>query len=330
MSGLLNSQRDLYAFQTLLEKMVTGLTDNDSGEYICRQVIYFLTRYDHSREITLKQMQLLLTMADKVIPFLVQYSGGKFLDFLLKTDACKLLRARGINLILETKFGHMDAIDHVYLLFVEYLCWVLKRNNRFERFHNSDIELFLKTINNIRAVDQTYVRYIPTKKLLLEAFHRVNRERRITSQEELDIVQGKGRVGLLLFPNNKEGKAEVERNRFETLEVEGQMAVVGKSGIFSNLEIDIKPHYEYYMNAHNIPIVQNADKYLIASSDCDPLMNARYRDLTNLWPVVTYHVGIIPLRPNQDEFKFPKEVHFCRAFDLDGRSFIPLPNAITI
>lgn len=330
MSGLLKSQVDMYAFQRLLEKMVSDPKEDDSAEYTCRQAIFYISRYSHSREITLRQMQLLLTMADKVIPVLVQYSSGQFIETLLQTDACKLLRAKGINLILETKFGHMDAIDHVYLLFLEHLCLVLKRDNRFERFHNSDVELFLKTIKSIRAVDQTYARYVPTKKLLLDIFHRVNQERLVTPQDELDIIQGRGRTGLLLFPNTDEGRAEVERNKYDTMVVNEGIAVVSKSGIFSNLEIDIKPHYEYYMNAHHIPIVQNENKYLIASTDCDPLMNARYRDLTNLWPVVTYHVGNIPLRPSGDEFKFPKEVNFCRAFDLNGRSFIPLPNEITV
>lgn len=310
--------------------MVDGPSEDDSCEYICRQALFYISRYNHSRGITLRQMQILLTMADKVIPFFVQHSGGQLIDVLLKTDACQLLRSRGIKLVLETKFGHMDAIDHVYILFLEYLCLVLRRSNQYEQFHHSDIEMFLKTASSIRAVDQTYAKYIPTRKLLLEAYHKANQERLLTAQDELDIIRGEGRVGLMLFPNNESGQAEIEKKGFEHIVIDGNLAIVAKSGVFSNLEIDIDPHYEYYMNAHNIPIVQNEDKYLIASTDCDPLMNARYRDLTNLWPVVTYHVGDIPLRPKDNEFQFPKQVHFCKAFDLDGRQFLPLRNAIPI
>ena len=330
MSGILHSQKDFYEFQKLLMSMVNKSDSEEPGDYTCRKVLFLIARYNHSRDITLRQMQLLLTIADHVIPFFVQHSGGLFIETLLKTDACELLRQKGINIVLETKFGHMDAIDHIYILFLEYLCLVLQRNNRYQQFHNSDIELFLKTANSIRAVDQTYAKYIPTKKLLMEEYHKFNHERLLTPQDELDIVQGRGRLGLMLFPNKAEWREELDKKGVEHIDIDGNMAVTAKSGIFANLEIDIDPHYEYYMNAHNIPIVRNNDKYLIASSDCDPLMNARYRDLTNLWPVVTYHVGDIPLKSQENEFKFPKEIHFCRAFDLDGRQFQPLRSAISI
>ena len=57
MSGLLKSQVDMYAFQRLLEKMVSDPKEDDSAEYTCRQAIGYISRSSHSRERTLRRRQ---------------------------------------------------------------------------------------------------------------------------------------------------------------------------------------------------------------------------------------------------------------------------------
>ena len=328
MNEVLDIYHDLYSFRLQLDRMVKGGDDEDAPFYICQKAIYFIRKYRNSEEVTMKQMEIVLSLANKVIPFLVKHSKCVFLEELLATRACDLLRSAGINIILNTKFGRLDAIDQVYLLFLEYVCFQLKQDIEVKKVENSDLELFLLTTGNIRRVEQFYAKYIPMRQFMVDEFKRINPQIALTKQDEKDIVAGRGRMGLNIFPKNEESKKEIGRRKCVCKEVKHGLAIACKFGLYANLEVEIKPRNSFYMESQKITFATNNDNYLIASPDCNPLMNARYRDLINLWPKVKYHVGSIPMTEDKSHFDFPRSVDFCRAFDLDEDTFSPLPDAI--